>query len=152
MDQCLCQLRPAYAAALLEYGKCYEQKTRILRDRVDKPSLLELLDEYNFRLCELSATLISYRARLLKALLPHAAEIHREGGSYAREQGVARLLCCGNYADDYCEGAGEIARKFSDREELIAALKEEIRQGDCVLVKASRGAHFEEISEALKVL
>ena len=62
------------------------------------------------------------------------------------------LLCCGSYANDYCEGAGEIARKFSSREELIAALGEEIRQGDCVLVKASRGAHFEEISEALKVL
>ena len=78
MDQCLCQLRPAYAAALTEFGRCYEQKTRILRDRIEKPSLLDLLDEYNFRLCELSATLIRYRARLMTALLPHAAEIHRE--------------------------------------------------------------------------
>ena len=81
-----------------------------------------------------------------------AAAIHRAGGAYAREKGVKRLLCCGSYADNYCEGAGPIARKFPDRDALIAALGEEIRQGDCVLVKASRGARFEEISEALKVL
>ena len=79
-------------------------------------------------------------------------EAHRAGGAYAAEKGVARLLCCGELAEAYCEGAGGIARRFPDRESLIAALKDEIREGDCVLVKASHGAHFEEISEALKVL
>jgi len=78
MDNCLSQLRPAYAAALAEYGRCYEQKTRILRDRLEKPSLLDALEEYNYRLCELSAVLIGYRARFLKTLAPRAAEIHRE--------------------------------------------------------------------------
>ena len=78
MDSCLCQLRPAYAAALAEFGRCYEHKTRILRDRREKPSLLEALDDYNRRLCELSAVLIGYRARLVKALTPAAAGIHRE--------------------------------------------------------------------------
>ena len=117
---------------------CYNSNAEALRSGID--SLVRLPGRH---VCILGDML---------ELGESAAEIHREGGSYAREQGVARLLCCGNYADDYCEGAGEIARKFSDREELIAALKEEIRQGDCVLVKASRGAHFEEISEALKVL
>ncbi len=78
MDSCLSQLRPAYASALSEFGRCYEQKTRILRDRREKPSLLEALDDYNRRLCELSAVLIGYRARLVKAITPVAAEIHRE--------------------------------------------------------------------------
>ena len=81
-----------------------------------------------------------------------ARDAHFTGGAYAAEKGVARLLCCGEHAADYCEGAGAIARIFPDRASLIAALGEEIREGDCVLVKASRGAHFEEISEALKVL
>ena len=117
---------------------CYNSNAEALRSGID--SLVRLPGRH---VCILGDML---------ELGESAAEIHREGGAYAREQGVARLLCCGNYADDYCVGAGEIARKFSDREELIAALRQEIRQGDCVLVKASRGAHFEEISEALKVL
>ena len=65
---------------------------------------------------------------------------------------MPRLLCCGEHAAAYCAGAGAIARRFPDRGSLIAALGEEICEGDCVLVKASRGAHFEEISEALKVM
>ena len=81
-----------------------------------------------------------------------AWETHYAGGAYAAEKRVARLLCCGEYAAAYCEGAGDVARRFLDRASLIAALGEEIREGDCVLVKASRGARFEEISEALKVL
>ncbi len=117
---------------------CYNSNAEALRSGID--SLVRLPGRH---VCILGDML---------ELGESAAEIHRNGGAYAREQGVARLLCCGSYANDYCEGAREIARKFSSREELIAALGEEIRQGDCVLVKASRGAHFEEISEALKVL
>ena len=81
-----------------------------------------------------------------------ARDAHFGGGAYAAEKGVARLLCCGDYAGDYCDGAGGIARRFPDRAALISALGEEIREGDCVLVKASRGARFEEISDALKEL
>ena len=80
-----------------------------------------------------------------------AWDAHFSSGVYAAEKGVDRLLCCGDHAAAYCAGAGIIARSFPDRESLITALPEEIRKGDCVLVKASRGAHFEEISEALKV-
>ena len=32
LDDGICQLRPKYAAALAEYRRLYEQKTRILRD------------------------------------------------------------------------------------------------------------------------
>ena len=81
-----------------------------------------------------------------------AWDAHFSSGAYAAEKGVARLLCCGEHAAAYCAGAGAIARRFPDRGSLIAALGEEICEGDCVLVKASRGAHFEEISEALKEL
>lgn len=82
----------------------------------------------------------------------NSPQMHLETGRYARQKGVARVLSCGKMGRYTCEGAGDIARLFEDRSSLIAALREEIREGDCVLVKASRGAHFEEISEALKVL
>ena len=83
MDMCLVQLRPRYAAFLSEYNRTYEQKLRILRDYNEKPSLLTMLDEYNERLCRLSANMIRYRAWFAENIAKYAEEIHREfsGGS-----------------------------------------------------------------------
>ncbi len=78
MDECISQLRPRYAAALAEFTRAYEGKTRILRDWEEKPSLLPLLDEYNQRLCELGAELIHYRAAFLERLAPESARIHAQ--------------------------------------------------------------------------
>lgn len=78
LDLCLCQLRPRYAAALAEFTRLYEHKTRILRDHFEKPSLLDTLEDFNMRLCEMSAELIYYRASLSKKLSEKAAAIHRE--------------------------------------------------------------------------
>ena len=61
-DQALCQLRPNYEAALNEYNRILEQKNRILKDRYENPALLDILPEYNTRLCQVGALLISYRA------------------------------------------------------------------------------------------
>ena len=46
MDTALCQLRPRYAAALAEYHRLYDHKTRILRDSEDRPDLLDLLPDF----------------------------------------------------------------------------------------------------------
>ena len=62
-DMALCQLRPNYDAALTEYNRLLEQKSRILKERFDNPAWLEVLPEYNLRLCQVGALLISYRAR-----------------------------------------------------------------------------------------
>lgn len=75
-DSALCQLRPNYEAALAEYGKILEQKNRILKDRFEKPSLLQVLPEYNTRLCQVGALLISYRARFYEGLGKAAKEYH----------------------------------------------------------------------------
>ena len=75
-DNALCQLRPNYEAALTEYAKILEQKSRILKDRYEMPALLEVLPEYNTRLCQVGALLISYRARFYEALGKAAAEYH----------------------------------------------------------------------------
>ena len=78
MDLSLCQLRPRYAEALAEYGRLYEHKTRILRDSEEKPQLLELLPEFNQRLCRVGAVLIGYRARFCAALAEYARQAHFE--------------------------------------------------------------------------
>ena len=75
-DNALCQLRPNYEAALTEYGKILEQKNRILKDRYENPALLEILPEYNSRLCQVGALLISYRARFYEGLGKAAAAYH----------------------------------------------------------------------------
>ena len=75
-DQALCQLRPNYDAALTEYSRILDQKSRILKDRFENPAVLEILPEYNARLCQVGALLISYRARFYESLGKAAADYH----------------------------------------------------------------------------
>lgn len=75
-DSVLCQLRPNYDGALTEYNRILDQKSRILKDRVQNPALLDVLPEFNLRLCQVGALLISYRARFYEALGKAAAAYH----------------------------------------------------------------------------
>ena len=84
-DNALCQLRPNYEAALAEYGRILEQKNRILKDRFDNPALLQILPEYNTRLCQVGALLISYRARFYQGLGKAAAQYHEAFSGGAEE-------------------------------------------------------------------
>ena len=83
-DQALCQLRPNYEAALSEYNRILEQKNRILKDRHENPVLTDLLPEYNTRLCQVGALLISYRARFFEGL-GKAAKSYHESFSGGKE-------------------------------------------------------------------
>lgn len=85
IDTALCQLRPNYDKALTEYGKLYDGKSRILKDRFENPSLESVLPEYNERMAQVGAILIYYRARYLKKLSEFAAQFHAEfsGGKEA---------------------------------------------------------------------
>ncbi|WP_297988787.1 DNA replication/repair protein RecF [uncultured Oscillibacter sp.] len=78
MDTALCQLRPRYAAALAEYGRTYDHKTRILRDAEERPDLLSALPEFNQRLVRFGAVLIHYRQQFTARLREYAALHHRE--------------------------------------------------------------------------
>ena len=84
-DSALCQLRPNYDAALAEYGKILEQKSRILKDRFEDPRMLDILPEYNARLCRIGALLISYRARFYESLGKEAAKFHNQFSGGAEE-------------------------------------------------------------------
>ena len=75
-DNALCQMRPNYEAALTEYNKILEQKNRILKDRFENPALTDILPEYNTRLCQVGALIISYRARFYEGLKEAAAKYH----------------------------------------------------------------------------
>ena len=77
-DLALCGLRPNYDAALTEYHRILDQKSRILKDHFENPSVLAILPEYNTRLCQVGALLISYRARFYDSLGKSAAKFHSQ--------------------------------------------------------------------------
>lgn len=83
LDDAICQLRPRYAAALAEYKRLKDQKTRILKDWPEKPSLLEMLDPFNLRMCQTGALVIHYRAHFVKKMAEYAPAIH---GAFAGGQ------------------------------------------------------------------
>ena len=84
-DHALCQLRPNYDAALTEYNRILEQKSHILKSHFEYPGMLEILPEYNTRLCQVGALLISYRARFYDSLGKAAAKYHDQFSGGAEE-------------------------------------------------------------------
>ena len=78
LDDCISQMRPKYAAALAEYKRLYEHKTRILKDWEENPSLLDTLDDFNLRMAQTGAILIHYRAHFVRKLMETAPSIHRD--------------------------------------------------------------------------
>ncbi len=84
-DTALCALRPNYDGALQEYNRILEQKSRILKDRFEHPALMDILPEYNARLCQVGALLISYRARFYESLGKAAAGFHSQFSGGAEE-------------------------------------------------------------------
>ena len=84
-DHALCDLRPNYDAALTEYHRILDQKNRILKDHFECPHLLDILPEYNTRLCQVGALLISYRARFYDSLGKAAAAYHGQFSGGAEE-------------------------------------------------------------------
>ena len=84
-DGALCQLRPNYDAALTEYNRILDQKSHILKDHFEYPGVLEVLPEYNMRLCQVGALLISYRARFYDSLGKAAAKYHGQFSGGAEE-------------------------------------------------------------------
>lgn len=66
LDDLLCQLRPNYNKYLKEYNKYLKHKNKILKD--GNPVFLEMLDDYSFKMAELGANIIWYRASFIKKL------------------------------------------------------------------------------------
>lgn len=83
---------------------------------------------------------------------PESAAMHREIGSTAKNCGIDLVLTTGEQARFISEGMGKGARHYETKQALLGALSELLQSGDNVLVKASHGAHFEDITERLLAL
>ena len=85
----------------------------------------------------------AWRNRGIGSALLAAAE------TYAREKGVDLMLLSGPLCAHTAEGFGENALLYPDKASLMAAIPSQLRQGDTVLVKASLGSKYAEISDFL---
>jgi len=76
---------------------------------------------------------------------------HKEIGAYAADRNIDLIVTTGEYSDFIISGAkekgmaGEKCNKFETKEKLTEFLTKKIKNGDDVLVKASRRAGFEKI-------
>ena len=127
-DNALCQLRPNYEAALTEYNRILEQKNRILKDRYENPGLLEILPEYNTRLCQVGALLISYRARFYDALGKAAAKYH-DLCSGGREEFILTYKTVSNIVETFAPVA-ELTEKL--QEHLESHYRAELESAQCL--------------------
>ena len=127
-DQAICQLRPNYDAALTEYTRILEQKNRILKDRHENPALLEILPEYNARLCQVGALLISYRARFFEGLGREAAVYH--GHFSGGKENFSLLYRTVSTVDDPFAPVSQLEEKLL--EHLDSHYRAELESGQCL--------------------
>lgn len=82
-----------------------------------------------------------------------APQMHEDIGRYAASLGIERVLCVGKESQRMYEGAKALAPdcadNFETQDDLLAALPKLIRNGDVILVKASRGMYLEHTVELL---
>ena len=126
LDSAICQLRPRYAAALAEYNRLYEHKTRILRDWPENPSLLQTLDDFSLRLAQTGAILIHYRAHFIRRLREHAPAIHADfsGGRETLELGYETVSA----VDDPMASPRDILPRLLDHQQSHRQAELDARQ------------------------
>ena len=85
---------------------------------------------------------------------PQAAEMHRETGRAIARAGIDKLWGARGLAAELIAGANEEGltdtRFFADSEAVAAALPDELRAGDLVLIKGSRGVRTDRVVKAVK--
>ncbi len=140
MDAAISQLRPGYAVLCADFLRLYENKTRILRDWREKPSLLEPLDEFSDALCRCSAKMVRYRASFARRLSEAAAPIHREFSGGGEELTVSYSTV--STVTDPEAAEEEVYRQIAGRQRELR--QAELDAGLCLV-----GAHKDDLHIAV---
>lgn len=74
---------------------------------------------------------------------------HTHIGKYARQKGIEALLAVGKFSQHAVEAFGDGAKIYASKEALVADLKGSLNAQTIVLVKGSRSAGMEIVTEAL---
>lgn len=83
------------------------------------------------------------------------AQLHFDTGSYAAVQGIDLVCGIGKLGKEIaegasCEGSPTKALWFETKADFLSAMKDIIKEGDNILIKASHGMDFPELVDALK--
>ena len=81
---------------------------------------------------------------------PCAREYHREAGKLADEVGVDLLVCVGDEARWYAEAFGGKTLFYEDAATAAESLRDELRGGDYLIVKGSRGVELDTLTRKLR--
>ena len=82
---------------------------------------------------------------------PYAGDMHFEVGQYAKEKGIDVIICVGTLAKHILEGAaGGNVFYYETQENFLTEGIQQVHEGDTVLIKASRGMHFEKTAEKIQ--
>ena len=81
---------------------------------------------------------------------PCAREYHREAGKLADEVGVDLLICVGDEARWYAEAFGGKTLFYEDAATAAESLRDELRGGDYLIVKGSRGVELDTLTRKLR--
>jgi len=83
-----------------------------------------------------------------------APSLHFELGQYTAKKNIDEIICIGEISKSIYEGAKSVRENnihyFLTQEEFFTRLKDIISDNMTVLVKASRGMHFENTVDKLK--
>lgn len=83
----------------------------------------------------------------------YSEKAHYELGKEVSENGIDMLITAGENAQMIAKGAEETGlddiKSFNTTDELCEKVAQYLKEGDCVLIKASRGMHFEKIAEKI---
>lgn len=128
LDSAISQLRPQYKKAISDYQKLYESKSRILRDRFQKPSLMDALPDFNRQMAMIGASIVGYRARYCEKLGLLAAKYHGicSGGN---EQLELKYQTVSSITDPFAPKA-EIFQKIMEHQE--EHYRAELESGRCL--------------------
>jgi UDP-N-acetylmuramoyl-tripeptide--D-alanyl-D-alanine ligase len=85
----------------------------------------------------------------MKELGDNSREMHYNAGINIKKLDIQYLFTYGNLSAETQRGFGENAKHFSDRDELIAALKPYLKNDTTILIKGSRSMQMEKVVEAL---
>ena len=87
-------------------------------------------------------------------MVDFAKDAHYNLGKVVKENGVDLLITAGENMKYLAQGAKdngvENIVSFDKTLEVCNYVKDEIKSGDAVLIKASRGMHFEEVYNTIK--
>jgi UDP-N-acetylmuramoyl-tripeptide--D-alanyl-D-alanine ligase len=87
---------------------------------------------------------------------PGAVRFHEEVGAFVAGQGIDQLVACGSLGRSLAEGARQAGLdrtriiEVPDAAAAATAVKSVVKQGDVVLVKASRGIRLEQVAQTLQ--